>query len=335
MNRARVKIIVFPADINLSRIENYDESAYGKVFSTLNEIHVNNVNDGYTILYTADLFEQLDTAIFSDNVIEMLTGALPKTMIDIDINYIYMGDFSEDCGIAIMKIDDYMSEIENPYVEYDESPSVAHLIDSWDDDTQEFDLTICEECHQSPCTCDVCCEDYPDCNCADDDDDDEPCPVCGKPFCICDDSDEDEEDDDDYYDPIRAFQDVTEGKMKKKYYGRSSVAKKSTKLKKQIKRHGVIISSDKNARKRDEKVIRAFLKDFLPGKERWIKKYREEVLMRWMATYTISKKQAKRLARAHKEKLKSKSGKKKITKEQAMDFTRTLFQPDLWGDINK
>jgi hypothetical protein len=64
--------------------------------------------------------------------------------------------------------------------------------------------------------------------------------------------------------------------------------------KKNIKNHGIIISSSKKDRRKDEEIIKAFLKEFIPGKAPWIKRYRSMVLDRWMRLYVISKKNAKR-----------------------------------------
>ena len=126
------------------------------------------------------------------------------------------------------------------------------------------------------------------------------------------------------------------GKCKKKFYGSSRVLKSLKNPKKDYKRHGIIVANDKSALKKDEKILREFLKDFIPGKAGWIKDYREDVLERFMRMYAVSKKTLKKLEKHHR-KHKGSKGKdgKKISKESAMNFTRNILNRDSWNNPNK
>lgn len=97
--------------------------------------------------------------------------------------------------------------------------------------------------------------------------------------CSIDDSDDEEElefDLSDLYKVKRKSKSVTSSRLIKS-------AKRS------IKKHDIIISSDKKDKRKDEKTIESFLKGFIPGKSRWIVSYRNTVLKRWMDAFTITK----------------------------------------------
>ena len=133
-------------------------------------------------------------------------------------------------------------------------------------------------------------------------------------------SDDYEEEDDEEYDiPFDSF------------YKKDKPSKTRSRLindaKKSIKRHNIIISSSRNARKRDEKVIKEFLKEFLAGKADWIKKYRNEMLHRWMDAFAITEKTARKLKR---------STNAKANKNKAVHMTkRLLHMHDPFYDINR
>lgn len=288
-NRATVRIMIFPAEIAISEIDGYDESMYGKSFSNLNEICVNQVTNGYTILYNDNIFSRLNVSIFGDHLVQLFTKNLPNTTVELEIYYFYMGSyFYDQCGIAILQLDDYLSEWDYDNIEYNTSESVTFLLSHYDDEDEEFYINEGTEIE----------------------------------------SDNDVQDDDEYEDPFD-FGTLSYKKrkknMKKKSYGYSRVLKASKGVKKNVKRHGIIVSSDRDARKRDEKILQSFLKDFIPGKSSWIKEYRAAILERWMDMYVISKKVAKRMSKEHK----ASSNKRRrpiVTRDGAVDFTKRLFQ---------
>lgn len=114
-----------------------------------------------------------------------------------------------------------------------------------------------------------------------------------------------------------------ERKRKKKVSFPSS--KLIEKAKKSVKSHNIIISDSKKDIKRDVDVIESFLRKFIPGKEAWIKKYRKDVLQRWVATFVISPKKAKRIKKAHKVAMNLKKSKRDLTKTKSdlfYDITR-------------
>jgi hypothetical protein len=80
----------------------------------------------------------------------------------------------------------------------------------------------------------------------------------------------------------------------KKVNRRSKVFIHSSNLKKNIKNHGIIITSGKKDIKKDKEILRDFLKEFIPGKSAWVKEYRSIILERWLRVYAITKKDAKK-----------------------------------------
>lgn len=104
-------------------------------------------------------------------------------------------------------------------------------------------------------------------------------------------------------------------------------------MKKTYRKHGVIIYNDKDDFKSDVKIIKSFLKDFIPGDEKWQEKFRHDLLKRWTYAYAISKKQAKRLSKEFDSDSKLSKDKSKL----ALDITKKLFTTpiDRWNDPNK
>lgn len=121
-------------------------------------------------------------------------------------------------------------------------------------------------------------------------------------------------------------------KKGKKTYRISRAVKAANSPKKSYKRHGVIICSDKDAIKKDRKIIKEFLKDFIPGDSKWKRHFRDDLLDRWIRVYVITKKQLKRFEKnQHRE-----SDKDRLSRNarQTIDFTRRLFNVpiDTWND---
>lgn len=138
---------------------------------------------------------------------------------------------------------------------------------------------------------------------------------------------------------------VGKGKSNKKKkdinptYPSSRVLKASKDPKKQYHRHGVIIFKDKDTEKKDEKILKAFLKDFIPGDARWKKELRSDLIERWMASYAISQKRIKKLEKNQKLQL-SKEKQKECTKK-AFEILKGLNRgiqgrnSDVWNNPNK
>ena len=297
MDNICIKIIIFPMAVDLNKEENYDEKIFGTEFSDLDDIRVNQVIGGYSILYNDKLFPQLDTKSFADNILGLFISQIPDGNLTVELYYFHMGDFSEECGKALIELDEYIGDSDfdfdpNERIYYHTTSNMTNILYAYDEDTDTFDFS--EEVDDG----EICCNDYPDCDCDDDDDDIE-----------------------------QAFErhlKDTDGlpKKSKKVYGRSRLMKTTKNAKRDIKRHNFLISSDKKAKKYDEKIIKAFLKDFIPGDEKWIKSYRATLLERFMTMFVMSKKMAKAMKNSHKKKS---GNNRKLNKNDAVQFTKQLF----------
>ena len=126
-------------------------------------------------------------------------------------------------------------------------------------------------------------------------------------------------------------------KSKKDYYGTSRIWKNADNLKRSINRHGVVIAESKKDIKTDEKIIKQFLKDFIPGHSDWKKEFRKELLDRWMSMYTIEKKTLKKHQHKIKKNRRRNRSKHQIDPNKAIEFTRNLFNSplSLWDDPSK
>lgn len=117
--------------------------------------------------------------------------------------------------------------------------------------------------------------------------------------------DDDEEDDNEEIDThiFDAFGFAQSLDKKSKNRGhQSSKSFHSAKNKKaNIKNHGILISSN-NSIESDKRIIKAFLKKFIPGDSKYIKDYRKKVLNRWISMYALSKNQAKEIENQHRKK---------------------------------
>lgn len=315
MNKTDVRIHILPSNLNIK--ESTTSWLQNASMSTLDEIYVNKAPDGFAVMYTDETFKQLDIRKFVENLVCTFKANLPGISINISAHYRFWtpDTFCPDCAITIIQFDDYMEEYpEGNNVTYTCSQSVEFIYNAFDDEDGSFNLNPNEE-------------DEEDGTVSIDPDDIKLDPEVLATLGQYLDLDLDGEGDDD--------EEECGKKHKKKSYGSSRILKGATKNpKKQFKRHGIIIASDKSAIKKDEKIIKAFLKDFIPGDSSWIKEFREEVLERWMRMYAISKKRLKKLEKEHR---KSKGGKSKsrVSKESAMTFTRNLFSRDEWANPNK
>lgn len=128
-------------------------------------------------------------------------------------------------------------------------------------------------------------------------------------------------------------------KKKKKKSTRLQNTSRSIKASKHPKRdfnrHGVIISK-KDAIERDRKTIKGFLKDFIPGDEKWKKEFRNDLLDRWMDMYVITSKKLKKLEKKANEKKNNKNQLSPRTKRMISEVGRRLTSPvSAWDDVNK
>lgn len=119
---------------------------------------------------------------------------------------------------------------------------------------------------------------------------------------------------------------------KEKKYVTSKVIRCAKSPKKAYKRHGVIVCKDKDAIKRDRRIIRDFIDDFIPGNAGWKKDLRDDLVDRWLHVYVISAKRLKRLERERKKN--SAKGRRDSDVQRTIEFTRNLFNVpvDKWSD---
>jgi hypothetical protein len=303
MHTSVVSVNIFQDGIDLHQIKGYEESVHGRVFSNFDEIHVNKVMNGYAVLYTDKMFEQLDPELFGENLIEILEVNIQNMHIDvaieIQIMYYPLNTFAEECASNIIQLDYYLDKHQTRYIKYSESDSVRFVSDYYDEDDETFHF---------------------------DDIDDE------------DENTSEEDEDDDYQEDlgdvelneilnhIRNTSDKKSvGKNKKKTSDSSKILKNAKNPKKTVRRHGIIVYNDKDSMKRDRRIIKNMIKDFIPGKSQWAKEFRSDILSRWMASYCISKKNLKRAIKSHKNSGKSKSSSGGKIMRNTADFTRRLF----------
>lgn len=314
MKLVKVKIHILSTIYN-GKVEGYDEVKDGKVFSLSDKINVNNADYGYSIIYEDDVFEEIAPASFVATVINLFKTHLPDTIPEFELLYHY--DFildrksidddvcypSDDTLEALIRLNNLMEKLSsnsNSEFKYIPKSEFAELLE------QEHKREAEEEMSYS----------------YDDDDD---------------------EDDDDEYDIIPTIFDSIdhyEKKRKKKkkkdtgYYTPSKILRNNKNPKKMINRHGVVVNSSKKAKKQDEKTIKNFLKDFIPGNAKWKQNLRKELAKRWIDDFVISKKKLKKLEKEERNKKKKKKNKKRTNLLSGIT-NNLLSQDNNWFNPNK
>lgn len=311
MEKINVRIHVNPSGINPLELEDFNPTRDGKILSTADKINVNKSATGYSVVYESDVFNTIDKALLMANLIKIFNANLPGSIIELGICYNFDTDetyeFDYDTFHHIMALDELCRNIVDTNrvqnLEYIQTDSIEEAIEYFDDnynnpaDDQEY----VEE------NKDI--EDFYD-------------------------------DEDDPYGIIAALNGFEKKKKKhkksKEYYGRSRVWKNAKNPKRAVKRHGVVIADDKDDIKKDEKILKEFLKDFMPGNSGWQKDFRSDVLKRFINMYTVSKKNLKHLEKQHKKAVRKKRY-KNIDTDKALDFTRRLMTVpiDRWNDPTK
>ena len=114
-------------------------------------------------------------------------------------------------------------------------------------------------------------------------------------------------------------------------YGISKVIRTAKSPKKLYRKHGIMIAK-KDRIKNDKRIIKEFIKDFIPGDEKWKRHFREELLDRWIHAYAITNKQMKLVKKAQKRESERARNGREI--QQTLDMTRKLFNVpiDRWND---
>lgn len=304
MDKVNVSIHIIPSDQESQMaLESYNPKRDGRIQSSVSEIKVNRCINGYSIVFIDEVFEELNPAQFVASMISLFNKNLHNTMLSVTMQYHYDDEsFDEDTAEAVIRMDDMMLRVMDSgqvlTFGYNGTVNIDEVFKDWKDATEG------------------------DSDGSDDDDDDG----------LFDSDDPlgfflDRNDDEDDEKPHRHH----------KYdYPHSRVWREAKNPKRAIRRHGVLIAASKGDLKKDEKILKEFLKEFLPGNAEWKREFRSDVAKRWMQMFAISKKQLKHLERQHR-KAKARKNKKSSNTEKALDFTRRLFSVpvDHWSDPNR
>lgn len=318
---------------------------YKKQFSNVNEIKVNNYNGGgYIVVYTDEEFKKLNPKIFIDNFVKLFLKNVPNTIIDVTLQYMYAEQvfmeedeeiFDAPTAKAIMITDTLINAIKNKFISYHRLISFNAMVEDYqnwvyDNDVDGSDDEINEEEYEEDQ------EQYSSY-----------ANILGIPM-----NDEDNQYDS-YYDeyeddeesPMTEMERILgnsssgggsgKKKRKSKSYGRSKVLKNADNAKKAINRHGVIIADNKRDIKADAKMIKEFLKDFIPGNQSWKKEFRDELLRRWLNMYCVSRKELKKLEKRHRNMNRRKQS--NVNTNKTLEFTKRLLNMPLdnWDNPNK
>ena len=295
-------------------ISSGNPSLVGLHCSSRDDIIVNSTTDGYVVLYTEEIFEEIHPSIFSESLINLLKANIPGgTLTLIEIMYQPTEELSCDCAIAVMKFDEIMIDHIDNDIRYRTSPSVQFLKDHWDEDEEDFDFSDIDE------------------------DDEDIYDVDDYESYIRDDYYEDDDDDDEYDDDDFEFSDYLPRPKKykqNKSYGRSAFTHEKS-AKRSIKRHNIIITNDKTLIKREARAIKEFIKDRYPGGGVW-KDFRAELLDRWMTLLLMTKKTAKKHQKEYDKYHNKKSySRKKDTQGRILTMAEKMFAYDPWNDSNR
>ncbi len=318
MARAKVTLFVVPSEVDMHDLADYDVSIVGNVMSNQRELKVNRVDDGsYTIILGSAIFKALNPKSLIQNIIRIFQANLPNTVIDISAEYLYDLDddeydaFDTETAEAVMTFDikfhDEM-KMASPsllrWVRYRRSESVINTAETYTSVLEGDDG-----------------EDE-----GDDSDDEE------DPFGIFDEAMGDDDDDDGRRRKHRKSHDDDWDRG----YGASKVLRSAKNPKRMYHRHGVIMARNKNAIKKDRKIIKEFLKDFIPGSAQWKKDLRNDLVDRWMRMYAVTSKQLKKLERQHRKAMAEKY-RPKIDTARVLDFARGMVTntADNWSNPNK
>lgn len=331
MSKRLLRLTIIPAVMNYQdSVFSFDPKIHGKTVSTVSEIKVNKVEDGYGILYFDMDFMSLNTATLLVNISNLMESNLPNTEFDFIICYLFMsGNTSMRTFIGDVSAVAKVLEIDRNLMKkpdtlkplfYKRSNSVINLAKQ---------ITAAEKLAHGNAIASEESEDALKVR-----EREAVSRMLGKPM------DEDTSTQS-FLDLI--FGDEEKGKKKKKkkdkddgyYYAASRILKASEDPKKQYKRHGVIVCNERSAIKRDIKTIEGFLEDFIPGKAGWEKDLRKELCKRFIGCYVVTKKQLKDLEKAHRKEMQKSIQVKKS--KQVVNFAQNLlYTPiDHWNDPNR
>lgn len=353
------------------------ENSLGKEFSSETEIKVNKTVDGYSILYDDYVFANIDNKSLVNSIINLFVKNLKSWHINFEIQYHVNVDrfirltargqrfyFEQDYNTIltlIHKVLEFSDIVSNTLRDSDESirSSFSYNISESLKSAAAFNLSeklknLNSAKENNEKSSKKSLEYYRN----DDDDDDEDNKkvssrkyddedgfdlfrdiLTGNYTYTDDDDDEveyEDEEDDDYEDDPKPKKRRKKRIVSKPSYGESRVVKDAKNPKKSYNRHGVVVCS-KDDIKKDEKILKEFLKDFIPGDANWKKDFRSDIVKRWIKMYAVTNKQLKQLEKQHRRARLAKRNKSSIDTDRALEFTRKLFNTpiDRWNDPSK
>lgn len=310
-------IQVIPSDVNPELLVDY--SSIGKVVSTANTINVNKMSYGYSIVFKSDEFEMIPSLKnLVENIKNLMTKNLPGKYFDVSFEYHYMRSDDEDDIIdedifkrlvslqTLFRLNSKLNSSDkfNVFI----SASMQNTLDDirkWSDEDDEE---------------------------SDENDDDlflfgEMAPEIEK---------EKNKALEDFGFDLEALnnsfnQNQKKNKKNKKKANCSRVLLAAENPKKAYRRHGVVVVKGTKAIDKDAKIIKSFLKEFIPGDQEWKKDLRHDLCSRWLKMYVVTNRQLKELEKQHKKKVYRKHS---YDVNKTLDFTRRLFTVpiDSWND---
>lgn len=327
MDRAsstELTIHIVPYGVRLDELADYSVGEVGNAFSTREYLNVNKVEDGYSVIFDTQTLIGLNPQYLINNIMKIFTANLPGENVNISLVYLYEMEndalddkFDMTVAQAIMMLDIMFYRVLGQGASnfrYYRSQSVVDTAETYQDIMEGND--------------------------DDDDDDDDPeegdrefgYGGSGDPFGLLTKAlrgyeSEDDDDEDDH----RKRKPRYDG-----YYESSRVLKSAKNPKRAYHRHGVLVARNKNAIKKDEKIIKAFLKEFIPGSAGWKKDLRDDLLKRWIHVYAVTNKQLRRLEKQHHKAMEERY-RPKINTEKTLAIARQVFNVpiDNWSNPNK
>jgi hypothetical protein len=292
MKDVNVSIIVLSDNARLIDIPKQSQIFYKNQFSNHDEIVVNKNENKYVIIYKEYEFIMLDNKIFGNNIIQLFVDKIPDTNFILEMYYYPIKTYSLDCIKHILAMNEYFwhefaDEENSESFEYNITRNIESLNDNYDEYNNTFDFNEFEA---------DCCE---------------------------------EEDDDDEGEDIDEILHQSKNKNKKtkdnnKKYKSSYIFRSANKVGKNIKRHGIIICSDKEAREKDERTIKDFLKIFIPGDSDKARLCRKILTRKWINSLVISKKIARKVKKAYK--TYNRNDRKNTIKDRSAEFADKLVK---------
>lgn len=317
MNEIVIKTFVVRDGVELSNVPNYDDSIYGSVFSDEEELRINRIRDGYSILYTDSVFREFNVQTFRDALKDIIISNVVtgNSKLIFEFHYFWFEQLDQMCALKIIELtDDFVKDGEEliayKYGDSDVtfgarmSESGTFLLNRLRKDY--FNLDNQQQIQEEPIG-------EMENNIIDDE-------------VSIDDIDDDEEDDEDYISSLYP----TRNKPKNIYKSRLI---RLNNARRNINRHGIIITDNKQLVRREAKMLRKLLREIY-GTEKWKREFIDEILNLIMFRTVMSKKEAKRRTRIH-----NHSEKDDVTnKNGIINFTKNVLSQmkyDPFYDANR